>query len=383
MHRTDDGTNSWWWSPSEPAMQFLGAALVVSLTLGATANPARAQETGAAAIAAAKAPALYEAREAAAPAAIKGTLQNLRQEIATQKWTFTVGYTSVADKPLAAITGAILPKNLLELSPVQESFAREAIALDNAAAAAAKIPPLLPAQCTSSGGSWSWLSKMTPVKDQDSCGSCWDFAAMGAYEGTYNIRNGGVIDTSEQEVLDCAGAGSCSGGWYGPVYTWMVSHGVVTEAADHYVAHTQADQCAAGPYRVVTWSFVNPANPYSVPSVDAIKAALCAHGPLAVAVYADNYFQHYTGGVFNNTNSTSGINHAVVIVGWDDAKQAWLVRNSWSARWGLGGYLWIHYDANNIGYAAAWVLPASVRYKFPPEVITLLQKYKLIEPVQQ
>ena len=138
----------------------------------------------------------------------------------------------------------------------------------------------------------------------------------------------------------------------------------------------------SGPYRVVSWSFVEPSNPYSVPPTAAIKAALCMHGPLAVAVYADSYFQDYTGGVFNNTNSTSGINHAVVIVGWDDAKQAWLVKNSWSSGWELGGYIWIRYDANNIGYAAAWVLPASVRYKFPPTVITLLRKYHLLERVK-
>lgn len=361
-----------------PMVQFL-SILAVCFIIGAATHRGQAQELNPAAVAAAKAPALFAAREAKAPPVIKSTLEGLRQGVGANNWTFTVGYTSVADRSLAAITGAKLPKDLQQLAPIQESFAKEAIAVDEAAARKTGALYTAPPQCTGASGAWSWLGKMTPVKDQGSCGSCWDFAAMGAYEGSFNIRNGSIIDTSEQEVLDCSGAGTCNGGWYGPVYTWMVSHGVVKEAADPYVGHIQADQCAAGPYRVVTWSFVNPADPYSVPSEDAIKAALCAHGPLAVAVVADTYLQHYTGGVFNNTDSTSDINHAVVIVGWDDTKQAWLVRNSWGMAWGLGGYFWIQYAANKIGYAAAWVDPASNRYQFPSGVIALLQKYNLLE----
>jgi C1A family cysteine protease len=36
--------------------------------------------------------------------------------------------------------------------------------------------------------------------------------------------------------------------------------------------------------------------------------------------------------------------HAVSLVGYDDAKQAFLVRNSWGTNWGLKGYFWMSYD---------------------------------------
>jgi C1A family cysteine protease len=36
--------------------------------------------------------------------------------------------------------------------------------------------------------------------------------------------------------------------------------------------------------------------------------------------------------------------HAVICVGYDDAKQAFLVRNSWGAGWGLKGYFWMPYQ---------------------------------------
>jgi C1A family cysteine protease len=35
--------------------------------------------------------------------------------------------------------------------------------------------------------------------------------------------------------------------------------------------------------------------------------------------------------------------HCVVIVGYDDSKSAFLVRNSWGTDWGIGGYFWLPY----------------------------------------
>ncbi len=36
--------------------------------------------------------------------------------------------------------------------------------------------------------------------------------------------------------------------------------------------------------------------------------------------------------------------HAVLCVGYDDQKSAFLIRNSWGAKWGLKGYFWMPYE---------------------------------------
>ena len=44
--------------------------------------------------------------------------------------------------------------------------------------------------------------------------------------------------------------------------------------------------------------------------------------------------------------------HAVLAVGYDDAKQALLIRNSWGPEWGIGGYCWMPYWYVTSGHAS-------------------------------
>jgi cathepsin L len=88
-----------------------------------------------------------------------------------------------------------------------------------------------------------------------------------------------------------------------------------------------------------------------------IKQTIIDFGCASTCVDVTPLFQHYSGGVFNENHSDyshTTINHAVIIVGWDDRKYAWLVRNSWGTGWGEKGYMWIGYDCNNIGYSTTW-----------------------------
>jgi len=75
------------------------------------------------------------------------------------------------------------------------------------------------------------------------------------------------------------------------------------------------------------------------------------------------------------------LNHGIVIVGWDDTKKAWLIKNSWGTLWGSSagygsekGYMWIAYNTNNVGIATAWVDAVSIKYLLKPAWQNLLQQ---------
>jgi len=115
-------------------------------------------------------------------------------------------------------------------------------------------------------------------------------------------------------------------------------------------------------YIVEKWGYIDFWTPR--PSVQQLKQAIAEHGPLISAVTVTPAFLSYAGGVFNE-RANFEINHGIVIIGWDDAKHAWLIKNSWGTGWGEGGYMWIDYDSNNIGSYPCWV-EAKVSTVAPP-----------------
>jgi C1A family cysteine protease len=217
---------------------------------------------------------------------------------------------------------------------------------------------------------FTWLdrNKVTSVKYQGMCGSCWAFTAAAVLEANYYIRNGKDTDASEQFILDCAKdkrgnkAGTCNGGWYTGVFDFLQVEDLVSEKKIPY--KTKDAFCSpvfnvnkGTPFKVAAWGYVSRNR--SIPSVTEMKKALCKYGPLAAAVKVTPAFQAYAGGVFNEratVSSSSDVNHAITIVGWSDSKKAYLIKNSWGSRWGENGYIWVEYSSNNIGYGAVWVV---------------------------
>ena len=61
--------------------------------------------------------------------------------------------------------------------------------------------------------------KVSPIKDQGQCGSCWTFSTTGNIESVWAIAGHRMTLLSEQQLVDCvnegANAGGCNGGWMG------------------------------------------------------------------------------------------------------------------------------------------------------------------------
>jgi hypothetical protein len=254
-------------------------------------------------------------------------------------WTFTVGENSATSRPLSRLTGLIIPENW-QKAPLMKTGMIE--------------PPVpLPTYMD-----WRDIDGCPPVRDQGQCGSCWAFAAMGAVECSILIHRGVTEDLSEQWLVSCTTAGTCDGGWYGVAFSHMVDKadscaliGAPLEASFPYEADNVGCTCPSSrPYTLVSWATATT-------SVDDIKRKILEFGPIAVGVTADETFQSYLSGVYN-ARTTAPLNHAVVLVGWDDAQGkegVWFLRNSWGPGWGENGYMRIEYGCAGVGAAPAYV----------------------------
>jgi C1A family cysteine protease len=58
---------------------------------------------------------------------------------------------------------------------------------------------------------------------------------------------------------------------------------------------------------------------------------------------------------YNPSGSDLG-GHSTLIVGWDENRQCFYVRNSWGEKWGLGGYYWLPYSVFNSEAWDKWIV---------------------------
>lgn len=89
--------------------------------------------------------------------------------------------------------------------------------------------------------SFNWVDqgKVTPVKDQGTCGSCWSFSTTGSIESAYWIQKGKEVLLSEQQIIDCSldyGNNGCSGGLVEYAYHYASDVALETEAEYPYKA---------------------------------------------------------------------------------------------------------------------------------------------------
>jgi len=325
---------------------------------------------------------LLQQRELTAPDHIKRMLQEFRLDIQRKNLKYTVGFTRALEVPRQTLLGdreepGITPQFRMKINEAATQRLKideetQATFLKQNPNMVQKFPDIVIANagCSDSRRTFNWQDsgKVTPVKKQ-TCGNCWAFAATGTYEASYLRRNNATIDASEQYVNDCArkddgtDAGSCNGGLAVNSFQHYVRVGGAYETVVPYTGTDNACTNPATPLHAVAWGFVDPNVEH--PTTQQIKQALCTYGPLATRMrVVSNALFGYTGGIYNEfvASDTDGGGHAVMIVGWDDDKGAWRMKNSWGTDWGEGGFGWIAYGSNRIGRHTAWIKARSNFY---------------------
>ncbi|RKZ25050.1 hypothetical protein DRQ26_06550, partial [bacterium] len=191
---------------------------------------------------------------------------------------------------------------------------------------------------------------MTPIRNQDGCGSCWAFATIGAWEADINIALDSAEydpNLAEQQLVSCWSGGSCSGGNFAGYY--LRTTGVFDEACFPYSASDEPcdNRCADWEdrilFRALNTSYAGGSE------IDNMKALVQIQPTYTtMSVYSD--FTSYSGGVYEHTWGDYQGGHAVVILGWNDADSCWICKNSWGTGWGESGYFRIKYHDSEIGY---------------------------------
>lgn len=91
---------------------------------------------------------------------------------------------------------------------------------------------------------------------------------------------------------------------------------------------------------------------YSIKTIQEIKKALQYGNPVLIGIVTDATFNSGKYKIYNRAmrdaardrlGSSHG-RHAMVIVGYDEVRQAFLFMNSWGTRWGEKGFCWVSYD---------------------------------------
>ena len=201
------------------------------------------------------------------------------------------------------------------------------------------------------------------VMNQGNCGSCVAFASIATLEGQVSISSGmpGLNPTFSPQMLFACGGGACDRGWTpGSAASYLKNSGVADEACMPYTSGSTSsdancsDRCSDASARSFKISdFNKPSGSIfgggGKGSIESVKAAL-QKGPLLTTLTVYEDFVTYSSGVYLHKNGPALGGHAVSLVGYDDSKQAWLVRNSWGEEYGENGFVWVSYaDKSGIG----------------------------------
>jgi hypothetical protein len=95
-----------------------------------------------------------------------------------------------------------------------------------------------------------------------------------------------------------------------------------------------------------------------VVSVDSFRNQLGSGRPIVTGIPLWDAFRRTVDGLLTNPSPAEliGAHHAVVTVGYDDARSRILVRNSWGETWGDHGHAWLPYAFVSQHVIEAWVI---------------------------
>jgi C1A family cysteine protease len=259
------------------------------------------------------------------------SLHNLEESLGMHSWTEEMNFLQDLshDEYLAMLTPMKLSAHQIDAEHMHEESASTPATQD-----------------------WTTQGRVTGVKDQGQCGSCWSFSATGGLEGAWSASNS-LVSLSEQQLVSCdTNDFGCNGGWYYSAWEYLISYGgSVSEASYGYVSgNGGVPACQESSYPIV--AKLSSYKCTAKGSESALQDAVGNIGPVSIAIDAAMpSFSSYKSGVYAPTSCpVNYLDHAVLAVGYNslNGQDYWIVKNSWGTSWGQQGYIWMARNDNNL-----------------------------------
>ncbi|WP_407432805.1 C1 family peptidase [Methanobrevibacter sp.] len=211
---------------------------------------------------------------------------------------------------------------------------------------------------------WGWVSS---VKNQGWMGACWTFGMTGTLESALLKAANITTDFSENNmqntmlqysIYGCGGTGEFGANILSTAYllSWL---GAFTQDADTYDEVGKISPVITTMNDIHVQDVVFTPN-NEIPNGTQLKLAIMKYGSIDVSFFGQSTFDEVNPYYNPEThaqyvNESLDANHDVSIVGWDDnynasnflitppGNGAWIVKNSYSTKWGDNGFLYVSY----------------------------------------
>ena len=196
---------------------------------------------------------------------------------------------------------------------------------------------------------------MPPVSDQGSQGSCVGWATAYAFRSylNYSEKKQAYSDEtifSPSFIYNQINGGKDEGSKVTNALNLIVTQGVCTLKdmpyksgnRDYIIQPTEEQKQKALNYRLAAWG-------RTVIRTDYLQECLTQKLPIIISIKVIpellQPIQKLNGEfVINKNDESVGSGHAMVIVGYDESRQAFKVMNSWGKSWGNSGFIWVSYN---------------------------------------
>jgi C1A family cysteine protease len=218
---------------------------------------------------------------------------------------------------------------------------------------------------------WRDQGKVTAVKDQGGCGSCWAFSTTEGIETSWAIAGNPLTEFAPQQLVSCDDTDwGCRGGDLPTAYEYVMKAGGMASEQDYpYTSGTFPWRSGSCQSFTVSGGTVSKYEYATEPCFGTCKgqdedtlAKNVANGGAPSICVDASAWQDYTGGVMTSkscSSTYSSLDHCVQLIGYNGygtSSGYWIVRNSWAEDWGEAGMIYLAFG-NTCGVADEAVLP--------------------------